>query len=125
MTRAQSFRSQQQHQLGMYINQNKTRCRLLNYICDDRTDSLLQGWVKKNYLPSATDDEMTQLLIEYPSDPSVGSPFDTGDRWELIDTWKQVAALQGDLVFQGPRRYFTQGAINNNQSVWGYSRCSR
>ena len=42
----------------------------------------------------------------YPQDPAQGSPFATGDLDELSPQYKRIAAIQGDLVFQAPRRFF-------------------
>jgi acetylcholinesterase len=43
-----------------------------------------------------------------PSDPTRGSPFNTGKRNQLSPQFKRMAALIGDMAFIAPRRYFAQ-----------------
>ncbi|GFZ48709.1 hypothetical protein JCM24511_06458 [Saitozyma sp. JCM 24511] len=62
-----------------------------------------------------------QILQLYPDDPSLGSPFDTGNQtfgWTPEN--KPAAALFGDAVLQAPRRSFTRAAQAQGMQTWGY-----
>ncbi|KAF7984603.1 hypothetical protein HWV62_12801 [Athelia sp. TMB] len=72
------------------------------------TDSEFREWVQSDYFPNATAAELDLIMKLYPSDPSVGSPFGTGNNNTLYPQYKRIAAFQGDAVFQGPRRFFLQ-----------------
>ena len=48
--------------------------------------------------------EKETLMAMYPSDPAAGSPFGTGDDNEFTPEYKRIAAMQGDWIFQVPRR---------------------
>ncbi|WWC86721.1 uncharacterized protein L201_001599 [Kwoniella dendrophila CBS 6074] len=65
---------------------------------------------------------LAELFTVYPSDPSLGSPFDTGNQtFGFAPAHKQVAAIVGDGQFQAPRRYFLQQAESNGlDQVWTY-----
>lgn len=54
----------------------------------------------RRLLPGAKPEELTHLAKLYPSDPSQGSPFNTGSRNAFNAVSKQVAALFGDIAFQ-------------------------
>jgi hypothetical protein len=63
---------------------------------------------------------MEILLQHYPSD-SAGSPFGTGKNTELAPVYKQMAAIQGDMIFQTPRRMFMKAALKaGNKNIWGF-----
>lgn len=79
------------------------------------------AWIKKNWAP-ITEKEQVLLNTYYPDDGGVsGSPFNTPrwDTWPGNKQYKRVAAFQGDMVFQAPRRFFAQGLCNNTK-VWVY-----
>jgi hypothetical protein len=97
---------------------------LSNDACDDRDNETVRDWVKENYLPKATDEQIDDLLNEYPDKPAEGSPFDTGDARVLVPQWKRLSALQGDLVFQAPRRNFMKAVHENGGQVWGFRKLS-
>ncbi|EIN08884.1 carotenoid ester lipase [Punctularia strigosozonata HHB-11173 SS5] len=84
-------------------------------------EAILRAWIHQNYLPNATTSDITNLFGNYTNDPRQGSPFDTGDHNQLTPVWKQAAAIQGDMVFQAPRRFFMQSALNyGNHKIWGF-----
>ena len=56
----------------------------------------------------------------YPSDPAQGSPFDTGVDNALSPQYKRLAALQGDLAFQAPRRFFLRARADAHQRIWAF-----
>lgn len=66
----------------------------------------MQTYLRTLYFPDVTPSELDALLQLYPQDPAQGSPFDTGDANALSPQYKRLAAIQGDLVFQAPRRFF-------------------
>ena len=74
-----------------------------------------------NYLPeaNANDPRIAELFKLYPSDPTQGSPFDTGYLNTLSLQYKRLAAIQGDLVFQAPRRFFLQNRADK-QKTWAF-----
>lgn len=71
------------------------------------------------YLAGAPSDEIDQLLDFYPDNVTQGSPFDTGNLNALTPQFKRLAALQGDMVFQAPRRYFLQNRYDK-QNTWAF-----
>ena len=56
----------------------------------------------------------------YPNDPRQGSPFETGDENQLSPQYKRMSAIQGDLVFQAPRRFFVD-TVSSKQPTWFFS----
>lgn len=70
-------------------------------------------------MPNASTTTITQLMTYYPSDPTQGSPFDTGYLNALTPQFKRIAAIQGDMVFQAPRRFFLQNR-SGKQPIWTY-----
>ncbi|KIR31783.1 hypothetical protein I352_05778 [Cryptococcus deuterogattii MMRL2647] len=69
-----------------------------------------------------SNETLAQLIIMYPDDPSLGSPFDTGNETFGLDpSFKQFAAINGDGQFQSPRRHFLQQANKyGNNHTWTY-----
>ncbi|KIR80325.1 hypothetical protein I306_02666 [Cryptococcus gattii EJB2] len=65
---------------------------------------------------------LAELITVYPNDPSLGSPFDTGNETFGLDpSFKQFAAINGDAQFQSPRRHFLQQANKyGNNYTWTY-----
>ncbi|KAJ7607559.1 sterol esterase [Roridomyces roridus] len=77
------------------------------------------NYVQSNYLPAATAAQITEIGQLYPDDPTQGSPFDTGTADELSPEFKRLAAFQGDLIFQAPRRFFLEHA-SSRQNTWSW-----
>jgi acetylcholinesterase len=78
-------------------------------------------WFETHWAPNSTEEEKTTLTTCYPNNLADGSPFGTGDLNRLAPQFKRVAALQGDLVFQAPRRFFTQQLSEaGREDVWVY-----
>ncbi len=84
------------------------------------TSGQAMGWVRDNYLPEVIDQELSRLAELYPADPVQGSPFGTGYFNQLSPQFKRLAALQGDLVFQAPRRFFLE-QLAKTQPVWSFN----
>ncbi|OCH90086.1 carotenoid ester lipase precursor [Obba rivulosa] len=70
-------------------------------------------------LPGAPTSSVEEVLSLYPADPAAGSPFDTGDANAITPQYKRVAAILGDLNFQGPRRSMMQ-QLSGRQSTWSF-----
>ncbi|KAI0671152.1 carotenoid ester lipase precursor [Trametes maxima] len=83
------------------------------------SESDLRSYVQSNYLPEASSSEVDQLLKLYPQDITSGSPFNTGILNALTPQFKRLAAMQGDLVFQAPRRFLLQNR-DGKQPMWSF-----
>ncbi|ETW82195.1 Esterase/Lipase [Heterobasidion irregulare TC 32-1] len=83
------------------------------------TDQDTKDYMSQVYLAGAPSDEIDQLLDFYPDNVTQGSPFDTGNLNALTPQFKRLAALQGDMVFQAPRRYFLQNRYDK-QNTWAF-----
>ncbi|KAI0060931.1 carotenoid ester lipase precursor [Artomyces pyxidatus] len=84
------------------------------------TDQEVQDYISKYFvrnMPNASSVE--KLLQLYPSDPAQGSPFDTGLQDAITPQYKRLAAIQGDLIFQAPRRFFLQHR-SSKQTIYSY-----
>ncbi|THH21401.1 hypothetical protein EW146_g162 [Bondarzewia mesenterica] len=84
------------------------------------TDQETRDYMSSNYLPKASAEQIDQLLELYPADPAMGSPFGTGDNNTVTPQYKRIAALQGDLLLQGLRRFFLAN-LSDKQNAWSYS----
>ncbi|KAI0314400.1 Alpha/Beta hydrolase protein [Amylostereum chailletii] len=84
-----------------------------------RTDEEVHDYMSSNYLPFANSSSIDELLRLYPQDPTQGSPFDTGTNNSITAQFKRLAALQGDVVFQAPRRFFLQQR-SGLQKTWSF-----
>ena len=71
------------------------------------------------YLQGASSEAIDELLDLYPDDQTQGSPFDTGSENEISPQFKRFAAIQGDLIFNAPRRFFLQQQ-SGKQNTWSY-----
>ncbi|KAH9024966.1 carotenoid ester lipase precursor [Lactarius hengduanensis] len=92
--------------------------------CDDEgslfsLSSLNVSNTKAFMLPTATKAEIDLLLQYYPDDPQAGCPFDTGIRNILSVQFKRIAAIQGDIVFHGPRRFLLKYQ-SSKQNSWTF-----
>jgi len=83
------------------------------------TTDQLKDWLRTYLVPGATDSQINGLLKHYPDDLRAGSPFDTGIKNALSPQYKRIAALQGDWVFQAPRRFFLKNRADK-QNAWGF-----
>ncbi|OCH92823.1 carotenoid ester lipase precursor [Obba rivulosa] len=87
------------------------------------TQSELADYLTSNYMSSVPEslnsEFLTPMLEAYPADVTQGSPFNTSDLNALTPEYKRLAAMQGDLVFQAPRRFFLQQR-SDKQSTWSF-----
>ncbi|RPD69259.1 carotenoid ester lipase precursor [Lentinus tigrinus ALCF2SS1-7] len=68
------------------------------------TDEEFASYLAQTWFPGASSRDLTKLLRLYPSDPSAGSPFDTGNANAFTPQYKRISAVQGDWFFNAPRR---------------------
>jgi acetylcholinesterase len=85
--------------------------------------------LKANFTPSLIpifgadllDVDAQRLLELYPNDPSVGSPFGTGNEtFGFNPAYKQEAALVTDLSFVSQRRLLSKSATLHGVKNYGY-----
>ena len=77
-----------------------------------------------NYIQNATEEDVGDLFDTlYPDDPAQGSPFGTGSSFSYHQ-YKRLAAIQGDLIFQAPRRFFVNHTADV-QPTWSFRECLR
>ncbi|KIJ46635.1 hypothetical protein M422DRAFT_778358 [Sphaerobolus stellatus SS14] len=72
--------------------------------------------------PQVLSEAVDEVLRLYPvGDPTVGSPFNTGNQtFGLSPVYKTAAALNGDLSFQSQRRLWIQTAAKGGVKTFGY-----
>lgn len=70
-------------------------------------------------MPGLSDDDWSNLAKLYPQIPAQGSPFGTGDLNAITPEFKRIAAIWGDAIFQGPRRFFLEQR-SGKQKIWSY-----
>ncbi|KAJ6511528.1 extracellular triacylglycerol lipase precursor [Mycena vitilis] len=71
--------------------------------------------------PSVLQNAVNTVVQVYPDVPALGCPFDTGnDTFGISSVFKQAAALVGDIVIQGPRRFWSQTASARGTQVFSY-----
>ncbi|RDX48880.1 carotenoid ester lipase precursor [Lentinus brumalis] len=83
------------------------------------TEAGVRDYIVSNYIPEISETDLDQLLEAYPADITQGSPFNTSVLNALTPEFKRLAAMQGDLVFQAPRRFFLQNR-SSKQSTWSF-----
>ncbi|KAF8432659.1 alpha beta-hydrolase [Boletus edulis BED1] len=83
------------------------------------TDAQFEEYIKTYYVPNASRSMIEQVTRYYPSDPTQGSPFDTGYLNVLTPQSKRIAAIEGDVIFQAPRRWLVQNR-SGKQAIWTY-----
>ena len=88
-------------------------------LSDIRTDSQLETYIRTFMFPNITDAEYQTIAQAYPSDITQGSPFGTGALNALTPEFKRLAAFEGDLIFQAPRRLFLN-QLSGRQKTWSF-----
>ncbi|KAI0060457.1 carotenoid ester lipase precursor, partial [Artomyces pyxidatus] len=83
------------------------------------TDQHVHEYMAQYYLRNAPDADVQQLLQIYTNDTTQGSPFGTGAANAVTPQFKRLAALQGDIALQAPRRFFAQQR-SPKQPVWSF-----
>ncbi len=98
--------------------------------CCTRNNADFESWINSTWLPDATDSDRESVFVSYTEDATEGSPFATGslNQYKNNTQYKRVAAFQGDLVFQAPRRFLVQTVSNlpdHQSKIWVYRTCYR
>ncbi|KAI0052207.1 carotenoid ester lipase precursor [Auriscalpium vulgare] len=83
------------------------------------TSADFKAYLKLFMMPTASDAQIDLLLRYYPDTPAAGCPFDTGLKNMLSPQFKRVAAVSGDFVFHGPRRFFMKQRSSKQRS-WAF-----
>ncbi|KAI0351862.1 alpha/beta-hydrolase [Trametes cingulata] len=83
------------------------------------TDADFRAYLQNPWFPRTPPPRLSKLLALYPDDPAAGSPFGTGDANELYPQFKRIAAFQGDITFQAPRRFLLDQR-SLKQPTWSY-----
>ncbi|KAI0628193.1 carotenoid ester lipase [Trametes polyzona] len=117
------------HADGLFITDNPQRLTLEGKVadipfvigsCEDEgtlfslvtlnltTQSEVAAYLSSNYFPNAPKENITRLLELYPSNPALGSPFGTGNKFAFSPQYKRLSAIQGDFFFHAPRRFLLQ-----------------
>ena len=74
-----------------------------------------------SFLPVIQDIFIDVLLDLYPDDPTLGSPYNTGNNtFGLSSQWKRGSAIVGDLSFQALRRAWINAAASQGVTTFGY-----
>ncbi|KAI9758178.1 MAG: 37S ribosomal protein S22 [Chaenotheca gracillima] len=86
------------------------------------TTSELEKYLNTAYYPDATASQIAALVATYPDEASAGSPFGTGDLYNIYPQYKRLAAIIGDVFFTLARRYFLNVSSKVHPSVpsWSY-----
>jgi carboxylesterase type B len=83
------------------------------------TNAEFLKYIKEYYFRNISDTQLAALVNAYPDDVTQGSPFNTGTANALTPEFKRFAALQGDRVFQAPRRFLLEIA-SKTQPAYSY-----
>ncbi|KAG7088708.1 hypothetical protein E1B28_012678 [Marasmius oreades] len=84
------------------------------------TDDAVREYLKTVLLPpDVPDSDLDELMRVYPADITQGSPYDTGPFNALTPQFKRLSSVQGDAVFQGPRRFLLQ-SVSGKQDMWSF-----
>lgn len=83
------------------------------------TSPQFTSYIQSIYLPLASPSQITSIASLYPSNPSSGSPFNTGPANAETPQFKRLASFQGDFLFQGPRRLFLD-VRSGKQPIWSF-----
>jgi len=83
------------------------------------TEAQVTDYFQNVFLPGLNNDQISELLTLYPEDITAGSPFDTGPLNAITPQFKRIAAIQGDGVFQAPRRWLLKNT-SGRQNIWTF-----
>ncbi|KAI0730543.1 carotenoid ester lipase precursor [Earliella scabrosa] len=83
------------------------------------TEDEFRGYVAQNFYPRTPLALLAPVFSLYPADPAQGSPFGTGDAYQLTPMYKRLAAFLGDFVWQAPRRFFLNLRAGK-QDAWSF-----
>lgn len=84
-----------------------------------RTESEFRDYVQTMLLQGISDENTARFAALYTQNVTQGSPFDTGVSNAYTPQFKRLAAVQGDQIFQAPRRHFQQ-CRSGKQNMWTF-----
>ena len=79
-----------------------------------------ENYIRTIWFPGTKDKELEPLWTYYTSVPSEGSPFGQENRDSPYPQFNRLSAFQGDIIFEGPRRFFTKALSFKGQKTWVY-----
>ena len=106
-------------------------------LSNPRTDAQFEEYIRGNFFSKASSDEFRKVIDQYPSgrfnpllrflvklshivqDVTQGSPYGTENLNALTPQFKRIASIQGDISFQGPRRFFLEH-LADKQNTWSF-----
>lgn len=71
-------------------------------------------------IPNLKESDYSKLKELYPSDPTQGSPYKTGNLYNITGQNKRLASFYGDLTFQYARRLLINTVYKTNPKVFSY-----
>ncbi|TFK82847.1 alpha/beta-hydrolase [Polyporus arcularius HHB13444] len=83
------------------------------------TEDAFRAYVEQFFFSGVPEASLAPLFELYPNDPAQGSPFGTGDDNQLAPMYKRMAAFQGDMIFQAPRRFILDHR-SSQQDTWTF-----
>jgi carboxylesterase type B len=92
---------------------------LFSLIQTNITDNTLLVQYLASYFPMATEAQIAALVATYPDDPAYGSPYNTGDLYNIYPEFKRLAAILGDLTFTLTRRVYLS-VVSSAVPAWSY-----
>ena len=84
-----------------------------------RSESQFRDYVRTMLLQGLSDENTARFAALYTQNVTRGSPFDTGLSNAYTPQFKRLAAVQGDQIFQAPRRHFQQHR-SGKQNMWTF-----
>ncbi|KAL0062982.1 hypothetical protein AAF712_010113 [Marasmius tenuissimus] len=84
------------------------------------TDPDARGYLKNVLLPPGVPEtDLDDIMRVYPQDITQGSPYDTSILNAPTPQFKRLSSIQGDAVFQMPRRLLLQ-SLSGRQNAWSF-----
>jgi len=83
------------------------------------TNDQFLEYIQTNFLVGVTQEDIQKVGVDYPDDPTLGSPYDVGMNDTLTPQYKRISSFQGDFYFQAPQRY-ALSYLSRTQDVWSY-----
>ncbi len=86
------------------------------------TTADLVSYFQSIYFFDATEAQIQGLVDVYPDEPAQGSPFGTGELYNIYPQYKRLAAILGDITFTLTRRLFLSitSTVNPNTPTYSY-----
>lgn len=83
------------------------------------TNDDLIGYIQ-TFFPESEPDVSETLVNSYPNDPAFGSPYMTGNKYNIYPQYKRLAAILGDFSFTLMRRAYLSNVTSQGVSAWSY-----